>query len=57
MIGGTSSAGIPAYHTMGIGAGPANLSRAALFESATAEYEGKVGTADRPGHTLRDGKG
>jgi lysine N6-hydroxylase len=28
---------VPAYHTVGIGAGPANLSLAALFESSTAE--------------------
>jgi lysine N6-hydroxylase len=28
---------VPAYHTVGIGAGPANLSLAALFESSTPE--------------------
>jgi lysine N6-hydroxylase len=28
---------IPTYHTVGVGAGPANLSLAALFESATPE--------------------
>ena len=32
-----STASVPRYHTVGIGAGPANLSLAALFESATAE--------------------
>jgi lysine N6-hydroxylase len=30
---------IPYYHTVGIGAGPANLSLAALFESSTTEEE------------------
>src|SRR5207249_2398925 len=33
----TPVAGLPFYHTVGIGAGPANLSLAALFESSTAE--------------------
>jgi len=33
----TSVAELPYYHTVGIGAGPANLSLAALFESSTAE--------------------
>jgi lysine N6-hydroxylase len=33
----TTTAGIPRYHTVGIGAGPANLSLAALFESSTTE--------------------
>jgi lysine N6-hydroxylase len=31
-------AGVPRYHTVGIGAGPANLSLAALFESSTSEH-------------------
>ena len=31
------SAEIPRYHTVGVGAGPANLSLAALFQSATSE--------------------
>lgn len=34
---GTSVAELPYYHTVGIGAGPANLSLAALFESSTPE--------------------
>jgi lysine N6-hydroxylase len=33
----TPVAGLPFYHTVGIGAGPANLSLAALFESSTTE--------------------
>ncbi len=33
----TPAAEVPYYHTVGIGAGPANLSLAALFESSTAE--------------------
>ncbi|HEX2298712.1 MAG TPA: SidA/IucD/PvdA family monooxygenase, partial [Pseudonocardiaceae bacterium] len=33
----TPAEGVPLYHTVGIGAGPANLSLAALFESATTE--------------------
>ena len=33
----TPVAGLPYYHTVGIGAGPANLSLAALFESSTPE--------------------
>ena len=33
----TPVAGVPLYHTVGIGAGPANLSLAALFESSTNE--------------------
>ncbi|HEY0638775.1 MAG TPA: SidA/IucD/PvdA family monooxygenase [Pseudonocardiaceae bacterium] len=33
----TSATDIPVYHTVGIGAGPANLSLAALFESSTTE--------------------
>ncbi len=37
MIDETSLADVPAYHTVGIGAGPANLSLAALFESSTQE--------------------
>jgi lysine N6-hydroxylase len=38
MIDREEPAGIPLYHTVGIGAGPANLSLAALFESATTEH-------------------
>jgi lysine N6-hydroxylase len=37
-------AAIPLYHTVGIGAGPANLSLAALFESSTDE---KIALFDR----------
>lgn len=33
----SGAAGIPRYHTVGIGAGPANLSLAALFGSLTSE--------------------
>ena len=33
----TSVPGLPYYHTVGVGAGPANLSLAALFESSTTE--------------------
>lgn len=33
----TPAGGLPTYHTVGIGAGPANLSLAALFESASTE--------------------
>ena len=33
----TTAAAIPSYHTVGIGAGPANLSLAALFQSSTTE--------------------
>jgi len=40
---------VPRYHAVGIGAGPANLSLAALFESATSEsialFDGQDGTA------------
>jgi len=32
-----TEASLPAFHTIGVGAGPANLSLAALFESATSE--------------------
>lgn len=35
--GNTTVADIPRFHTVGIGAGPANLSLAALFESSSAE--------------------
>lgn len=33
----TPADGLPSYHTVGIGAGPANLSLAALFESVSTE--------------------
>jgi hypothetical protein len=57
MIDETSSAGTPAYHTVGIGTGPANLSLAAPFGSTTAEYErNKVG-AGRRRYTLWVGEG
>jgi len=41
---GYTAAGLPCYHTVGIGAGPANLSLAALFESSTTE---KIALFDR----------
>jgi lysine N6-hydroxylase len=45
----TSAAGLPFYHTVGVGAGPANLSLAALFESSTTE---QIALFDRqPGPT------
>lgn len=45
-------AGVPRYHTVGIGAGPANLSFAALFESVTADTPEQVALFERaPGPT------
>jgi hypothetical protein len=51
MIGETSSAGIPAYHTSGIGTGPANLSLATPVIDFTSF------AANRPGHTRWEGEG
>src|SRR5262249_52004559 len=47
MIDETSLADVPVYHTVGIGAGPANLSLAALFESSTAETAENIALFDR----------
>ena len=45
----TQRTDVPEYHTVGIGAGPANLSLAALFESSTSEqialFESQPGPA------------
>jgi lysine N6-hydroxylase len=41
------SAEIPRYHTVGIGAGPANLSLAALFESATTKSGESIALFER----------